>query len=215
MPSYPLRTGDSPTPLRSTNEDPVEASLDDMNLLQMDALPASHGASSPPAPFSLGSPLNLEQKLQQEFNYHKHGSYLTEQQNLPSYNNNNNPGVSLPAHRFVPDMPQQVSSVQSWLKPSPYANPASELGLRSSTSDEALHMPHYDSHMSLPNSQYGPYHQPKPGLERAYSYQDQTLDGQAMKYPLPESGSGTCMHLRYQHLFTYNTLLFTLYSLSK
>ncbi|XP_062850476.1 receptor-interacting serine/threonine-protein kinase 1 [Trichomycterus rosablanca] len=184
-PSYPARTGDSPTPLRSTNMEPIEASLEDMNLLstdnlQVDAVPANHATPA----ISLSSPpANLEQKLQQEFNYHKHGSYTAEQQNLPPHNS---PGLSLPGYRCGTDLPQQVSSVQSWTKP----NPVAELGLATSLSpsQEAFSRPDYGSHMSLPNSQFEPYQYQKPPIERTHSYPDNIADTRKMMYSQPETG---------------------------
>ncbi|TSR16003.1 Receptor-interacting serine/threonine-protein kinase 1 [Bagarius yarrelli] len=127
------RSGDSPTPLRSSDLGPVETSLDDMTsgVFQSDAVP-DH-PSTPP---------NLEQKLDQELSYHKHGNYSAEPQPyLPSYFNP--VSQSVPGAACGGDLPpQQVSSVQSWSKhnPNPY---------------EAFGRPDYDTQMSMPHSQSG------------------------------------------------------------
>ncbi|MCI4377074.1 hypothetical protein PGIGA_G00199290 [Pangasianodon gigas] len=152
-PSFLQRSGDSPTPLRSSELGPVEVSLEDLSLMtsgafQVDAVP-DH-PSAPP---------NLEQKLDQELNYHKHGSYFPEQQpNIPLYLNSNPPLQTASSSNWGGDLPQQVSSVQSWSKPNPYQSPS-----------EASVRPDYDSQMSVPLSQCGPYQQSKP-LERLQSW---------------------------------------------
>lgn len=108
-------------------------------VLQADAIPEQ--PSVPP---------NLEQKLDQELNYHKHGSYVPEQQlNLPLYLNSNPLLQAMPS--WGGDLPQQVSSVQSWSKPNLYQSP-----------HEAPVRPDYDSQMSVPALQCGLYQQSKP-----------------------------------------------------
>ncbi|KAF7706703.1 hypothetical protein HF521_019957 [Silurus meridionalis] len=150
-PSFPQRSGDSPTPLRSSDLGPVEASLEDLSLMtsgsfQVDAVPDQSS-----------TPLDLEQKLDQEFNYHKCGSYIPEPQpNLPSAHSANPLLQAAPPSNWLPDVPQQVSSVQSWSKPNPYPQ---ESGFR----------PDYDTQISVPPSHCTPYQQSKP-LERLQSW---------------------------------------------
>lgn len=152
-PSFLQCSGDSPTPLRSSDLGPVEASLEDLSLMtsgafQVDAIP-----DPPPAP------LNLEQKLNQELDYHKHGSYTSGQQpNLSSYLFPVPVVQTTSSSNWAGDLPQQVSSVQSWSKPNPYLSPQ-DIPVR----------PDYDREMSAPYSQCGP-HQPSKPFERMQSW---------------------------------------------
>ncbi|XP_060769961.1 receptor-interacting serine/threonine-protein kinase 1 isoform X2 [Neoarius graeffei] len=143
-PSFLQRSGDSPTPLRSSDLGPVEASLEDLSLMTLGVLQADAIPDHPLAP------PNLEQKLDQELNYHKHGSYTPEQQqpNLLFQLNSHPPVQTVPS--WGGDIPQQVSSVQSWSKPALYQSPY-----------ETSFRPDYDSQMSVPASQGGPSQQLK------------------------------------------------------
>ncbi|XP_026874850.2 receptor-interacting serine/threonine-protein kinase 1 isoform X1 [Electrophorus electricus] len=135
-PSHPPCSGDSPTPLRSSDLGPVETSIEDLSfqsseVLQVDATPASPASSA-----------SVEQKLAQELNYHKCGSYSrVEQPDLSAYSHSilaSNRGLGQP---FPP------SSVQSWTKSSPQQE---ELQLRSPgvAPFEGLHRPELNSQMS-------------------------------------------------------------------
>lgn len=93
---------------------PVEASIEDMpgiqyepsvEYIQTDA----KAVSSPPA---------LEQKLDQEFQYHKYGSYNCDQPDAAYcyHRNNSNPFLQ---NQPEEDRPSCVSSVHSWTKAEP------------------------------------------------------------------------------------------------
>lgn len=111
------------------------------------------------------APQNLQQKLDQELNYHKHGSYIPEQSPTHASYLHPSPAAQLaPSATWGTDLPQQVSSVQSWSS-KPYPSP-----------HEA-----FDSQMSMPLSQAGPYQQSKP-LERVQSWPPDLL-------PQPETGT--------------------------
>ncbi|XP_028832680.1 receptor-interacting serine/threonine-protein kinase 1 [Denticeps clupeoides] len=109
------QTSDSPTPLRSS-EPPIEASIDDLQMisfLQSDAAPMASGA-------------RLEQKLAQELNYHKHGSYSPSEAPETSQNpsrlrhlHTQSSQSGLPLQQTVPSLkwPGDLSSVQSWCAP--------------------------------------------------------------------------------------------------
>ncbi|KAK3545697.1 hypothetical protein QTP70_011273 [Hemibagrus guttatus] len=150
-PPFLQRSGDSPTPLRSSDMGPVETSLEELSLMtsgcfQEDAVPDQ--PSEPP---------NLEQKLNQELRYHKDGSYIPEQQPYhPAYHNYNPVLQTAPSSMWGADYTQQVSSVQSWSKPIP--NP-----------HEAQVRPDYTNQLSVPPSQCGPCQQSKP-IERMQSW---------------------------------------------
>lgn len=144
----------------------MEVSVDDLSLMtsgsfQVDAVP-----DHPPAP------PNLEQKLEQEYNYHKHGSYIPEQQpNPPSYFQPSPPLQPVPNSTWGTDLPQQVSSVQSWSS-KPYPSPHQA----------------FESQLSVPLSQAGPHQQSKL-LERLPSWPSEFCA--AANSPQPESGTQT------------------------
>ncbi|KAL6491114.1 hypothetical protein MHYP_G00014590 [Metynnis hypsauchen] len=174
----PLCT-DSPTPLRSSELGPVEASIEDLSFLpseslQMDASPIS--------------PANLEQKLAQELNYHKWGSYSrVEPPDLSPYSYSTPIPASQPMtnNRWCGDIPQQVSSsVQSWTKPSPC--PSAPEDPRSPTSGldhfDGQVRPDYESQMSGPNlQQYERYKHQQPQYNRLQSWPG------GAHYPMSES----------------------------
>ncbi|KAL4646445.1 receptor-interacting serine/threonine-protein kinase 1-like [Arapaima gigas] len=123
---------DSPTSLR-TDVSPVEASIEDLNSLanlemsiQVDAAPACS---------------DLEVKLAQELNYHKHGSYSY--MDYPSLNVGGEAWRGV--HRGAP--PQQVSSVQSWTKSDPVAGSSLE---NLPCSDQFLSLPSISPSMGVP-----------------------------------------------------------------
>ncbi|KAM9500413.1 receptor-interacting serine/threonine-protein kinase 1 [Clarias gariepinus] len=182
-PSFPQRSGDSPTPLRSSDMGPIETSLEDLNLmtsgsLQVDAIPEN--------------PPNLEQKLNQELNYHKMGSYPPEPQpSFPSYSNAGPLLQAAPSSNWAGDLPQQVSSVQSWSKPNPYL-------------PETSVRPEYERGMSVPSSQSGQFQPYKP-YDRMQSWGSEfpqaAMCPQADKVYISQAsgiqiGNNNTMHLR-------------------
>lgn len=158
----PSCSGDSPTPLRSSDLGPVEASLEDLSLMTSGAIQVDAVPDQPSAP------PNLQHKLEQELNYHKHGSYVPEQRpNRPSYLNPSPLVQTVPNSNGGADPPQQVSSVHSWSKP-----------------QEA-----YETQLSVPASQCGPHLQSKL-LERLPSW---SSEYSAAGIP-PQTETGTQTH---------------------
>ncbi|XP_027032854.1 receptor-interacting serine/threonine-protein kinase 1 isoform X1 [Tachysurus fulvidraco] len=154
----PLRphSGDSPTPLLSSDLGPVETSMEELSLMTS----GSGGFQADAVPEQPSDPPNLEQKLNQEFRYHKEGSYTPEQQPYnPAYHNNPVLQTS-PSSVWGGDFPQQVSSVQSWSKPNPTPN---------LNPYEAFPRPEYTNQLSASLLQCGPSHQHKP-IERMQSW---------------------------------------------
>ncbi|KAG7330552.1 hypothetical protein KOW79_006774 [Hemibagrus wyckioides] len=147
-PSCLQRSGDSPTPLRSSDLGPVETSMEELSLM------TSGGFQEDAVPGQPSEPPNLEQKLNQELRYHKDGSYIPEQQPyFPTYSNYNPVSQTATSFMWGADNPQQVSSVQSWSKPIP--NP-----------HEAQVRPDYTNQLSVP-SQCGLQSKP---IERTQSW---------------------------------------------
>ncbi|XP_066537195.1 receptor-interacting serine/threonine-protein kinase 1 [Hoplias malabaricus] len=181
-PSYQPHSGDSPTPLRSSELGPVEASIEDMSLmhsggnLQVDAAPLS--------------PDNLEQKLAQELNYHKCGSYSqVYPPDLTPYSNSFPPLQPAVNSRLHGDLPQQVSSVQSWTKPGTYPS-AVEEPFAGSGQFEAQKRPEFERQIS---GQYLPLHQHQPLLyDRMQSWPGGAPFPTSESHP-PESNTG--LHL--------------------
>lgn len=178
----------SPGPLRSSDNGPVEASIEDLSfrtpkdsLLEMDAAPPS--------------PPNLELKLALEHNYHKYSSRIVDQPDASVYN-------PLPQQPASSGWTGEASSVKSWTKPAAYPNPdrAEELHLRPAGSFEGLHRPELASQLSVPYSDYDrlqhPHHPPFnrikscPDAAESYmldSHPDQRLS--PVVYPPSESGT--------------------------
>ncbi|CAJ1072375.1 receptor-interacting serine/threonine-protein kinase 1 [Xyrichtys novacula] len=120
--------GDSPAPLVSSDRvvsEPVEASIEDLHGHQYEPCDGSVQVDAK----VLSSPSVLEEKLDRELQYHKHGSYACENQ-LGAANchhqNNSNPFMQndfgFPDHAI--SQPEQdkspfTSSVHSWTKPEP------------------------------------------------------------------------------------------------
>lgn len=154
---------------------PIETSLEDLNLmtsgsLQVDAIPEN--------------PPNLEQKLNQELNYHKMGSYPPEPQpSFPSYSNAGPLLQAAPSSNWAGDLPQQVSSVQSWSKPNPYL-------------PETSVRPEYERGMSVPSSQSGQFQPYKP-YDRMQSWGSEFPQA-AM---CPQADKGTYLTLISKFLF--------------
>ncbi|XP_072543350.1 receptor-interacting serine/threonine-protein kinase 1 [Salminus brasiliensis] len=171
LPSYPPCARDSPTPLRSSDLGPVEASVEDLSFLQADAAPVS--------------PANLEQKLAQELNYHKCGSYArVEQPDLSPYSHSIQPSEPMASHRQGVDLPQQVSSVQSWTKPNPQPSAPEEPCLQPFMLGhfDGQHRPDYASQLSGADpQQYERYQQQQPPYNRFQSWPG------VAHYPTPES----------------------------
>uniref|UniRef100_A0A3B1IYN7 Receptor (TNFRSF)-interacting serine-threonine kinase 1, like n=1 Tax=Astyanax mexicanus TaxID=7994 RepID=A0A3B1IYN7_ASTMX len=164
-PSYPQSTRDSPTPLRSSDLGPVEASIEDLSLFSAESLQVDAAPCSPP---------NLDQKLAQEFNYHKWGSYTrTEPPDLSPYSYSTQSSQAVANHRQAGDLPQQVSSVQSWTKPSPQPSAPEEAWMQPSVPGpfEGQHRPHYENQMSGPYPHhYDPYQRQHPQFNRLQSW---------------------------------------------
>lgn len=123
-----LTASDSPAPLLSSNSVsiPVEASIEDLHDNQYDhgsVLDQIETDSKPP-----DGPSHLEEKLDRELQYHKHGSYFSENQSdfTSGFQNNASPIMQTQARspntnirQPEQDKPQVASSVQSWTKESP------------------------------------------------------------------------------------------------
>lgn len=118
---------DCPASLLSSDRsvsDPVEASVEDLHDIQSESLQEriETDARGPDS----RSP--LEEKLDRELQYHKHGSYNCEGQSYANNGYQSSPGLFVPAQPRPPDSyirqpeqdkPMAVSSVQSWTKESP------------------------------------------------------------------------------------------------
>ncbi|NP_001036815.1 receptor-interacting serine/threonine-protein kinase 1 [Danio rerio] len=133
-----LCSRDSPTPLRSSDIGPVEASIEDLSfrscedsVLEADATP-----SCP----------NLELKLEQEYNYHKFGSRIVDQSDGSMWSPAQQPASST-------DASSQMSSVKSWTKPSAPST-EEELYPRAAASFDSLHRPELRSQFSVPQSDH-------------------------------------------------------------
>lgn len=157
---------DCPTSLKSSDM-PVEASIEDLHanaeqLYQGDAMPAS----------------NLEVKLEQEFNYHKHGSY-----NYPDRPNAGPPRPSVEVgredQREVPwraRPPLHVSTVQSWTKNDPVPGVTLE------------NFPSFSS-QSTPSPSVVVPPMASPDWSPLYQYAPQHEQAQLHSSPIPESES--------------------------
>ncbi|XP_051557113.1 receptor-interacting serine/threonine-protein kinase 1-like [Myxocyprinus asiaticus] len=128
---------DSPAPLRISDIEPKEASIEDLSFspsaLESDAAPPSS--------------LDLELKLAQEYNYHKFGSRIDQSDLMP--NSVFNP---LPQQPASSRWPGEVSSVKCWTKSTP--NQEEDLHLRSASAFDAFPRPEYASQTSLPYAEY-------------------------------------------------------------
>ncbi|XP_022062805.1 receptor-interacting serine/threonine-protein kinase 1 [Acanthochromis polyacanthus] len=133
---FPPSEHDSPAPLVSSDRsvsEPVEASIEDLHDIPYEPSVESIQTDAR----ATNAPSALEEKLDRELNYHKHGSYNCEHQpyEANSFNNYSNP--SLQNHMSTSDhalrQPEQDrSSVHSWTKGGP-VQPTSQ--------EEALHRP--------------------------------------------------------------------------
>lgn len=134
---------DTPASLLSSDSVsvPVELSIEDLHEIQSDSVQdqIETDAQTP------DDRSHLEEKLDRELQYHKHGSYNCENQNdvANGYQNNSSPFMPRPSHVNISqpeqEKPLPVSSVQSWTK--------------ESTSQEETHYrptPGYDSLTSSP-----------------------------------------------------------------
>uniref|UniRef100_A0A8C1NML7 Receptor (TNFRSF)-interacting serine-threonine kinase 1, like n=1 Tax=Cyprinus carpio TaxID=7962 RepID=A0A8C1NML7_CYPCA len=196
----------SPGPLRSSDNGPVEASIEDLSfrtpkesLLEMDAAPPS--------------PPNLELKLALEHNYHKYSSRIVDQPDASVYN-------PLPQQPASSRWTGEASSVKSWTKPAAYPNPdrAEELHLRPAGSFEGLHRPELASQLSVPYSDYDrlqhPHHPPfnriKSCPDAAESYMlDSHPDRRLSPVVYPPSESGwpvTISNASAVQIGSYNTM---------
>ncbi|TRZ01056.1 hypothetical protein DNTS_001847 [Danionella cerebrum] len=127
-----LSSRDSPTPLRSSDMGPVEASIEDLSFRP--SVDVEIDAGPPRSP-------NLDDKLKQEYNYHKYGSRIVDQPD---------PNVTSVAPQ-QPSSSLYSSTVKSWSKP--VTNSEEELSLRA-RGFGASHRPEYSSPLSVPNSDF-------------------------------------------------------------
>ncbi|XP_061110780.1 receptor-interacting serine/threonine-protein kinase 1-like [Conger conger] len=108
---------DSPTPLRSSDSVPIEASIEDLGVSEDSRAGSLQTDAGPIADSSLKS------KLDQELGYHQHGSYSHSELQTPMSHQNPAP-YSPYAHYAAPlfnapmerGVPRLESSVQSWSK---------------------------------------------------------------------------------------------------
>lgn len=117
---------DGPASLLSSDRSvsvPVEASIEDLHEIQSDSLQEQLETDAR----GTDSRSPLEEKLDRELQYHKHGSYNCEGQSYVNNGYQNSPGLSTPTQPRLPDFyirqpeqdkPVPVSSVQSWTKES-------------------------------------------------------------------------------------------------
>ncbi len=131
---------DSPEPLRSSDIGPVEASIEDLSFMTPEESLLEIDAAPPSSP-------NLELKLAQEYNYHKHGSRIVDQPDASVYN-------PLPQQPASSRWAGEASTVKSWTKPTAYPIPDEELHLRPAGSFDTLHKPEMASQLSAPYSDY-------------------------------------------------------------
>lgn len=170
---------DHPAPLVSSDKSvsmPVEASIEDLHVTQYgpcgDSLQADARLSSTPS--------GLEEKLDRELRYHKHGNYLCDAHSDAAnsfHRHTSNP--FLPNYLNVADNTvrqptQEVSSVQSWTKGEPAqiigqedAWPHPTSGLYDSMRSSSPHFPTSVSTPSLPP--FNPQH-PHTNLDRQKSW---------------------------------------------
>ncbi|KAM3850665.1 receptor-interacting serine/threonine-protein kinase 1-like [Diretmus argenteus] len=174
-------SADCPAPLVSSERSipgPVEASIEDLHFIPLEPLPCEcmEPSIQTDAQVTSGPPA-LEQKLDQELQYHKHGSFAEQ----PGSANACPHGYTdpFPLQRFtssdhmvrqpVQDRPSLGSSVQSWTKAEPvqptsqedsYCRPSAGLYESMASSASTPHMPMSSSSPSLaqlprhPHSQY-------------------------------------------------------------
>ncbi|XP_029971693.1 receptor-interacting serine/threonine-protein kinase 1 isoform X2 [Salarias fasciatus] len=118
--SFPPSGHDSPAPLVSSDRSlstPVEASIEDLHNIQYE--PSVGGLQTDARPGDLSV---LEEKLHRELQYHKHGSYNSENQPAAANCCHSNPVQ--PNRLQVSDQPlrhpeQERSSVHTWTKAEP------------------------------------------------------------------------------------------------
>ncbi|XP_048866590.1 receptor-interacting serine/threonine-protein kinase 1 isoform X2 [Brienomyrus brachyistius] len=158
--------GDCPTSLKSSEVMPVEASIEDLHaiasaeqLYQGDAVPVS----------------NLEVKLEQEFNYHKYGSY--DYPDWPDVGPPRPSEVGREDRREAPRgarPPLHVSTVQSWTKNDPVPGGTLE------------NFPSF-SHQSTPSPSVVVTPMASPDWSPQYQYTPQHEQAQLHSIPIPES----------------------------
>ncbi|XP_076828537.1 receptor-interacting serine/threonine-protein kinase 1 isoform X2 [Brachyhypopomus gauderio] len=184
-PSCTPHSGDSPTPLRSAGLGPVEASIEDLRFQSAEDLQADACPAGPASPASPANSASVEQKLAQELNYHKHGSYNhVEQPDLSAYSHSN-----LASSRW-PGEPFQSSSVQSWTKPSPHQE-EHHLPAPGATPFEGLHKQKFNTQLSGGHLQSEWHQTQNPQYEHQLSWPG------GVRYPLAESAyAETCPGLR-------------------
>ncbi|XP_072219949.1 receptor-interacting serine/threonine-protein kinase 1 [Leuresthes tenuis] len=170
---------DCPAPLVSSDRNvsmPVEASIEDLHDIQSE--PSRELIQEDAR--ALGSPLELEEKLNRELQYHKHGSYNCEGQlEAASYHNASNPFLQnhLSASDYsVRQMIQDRSSVHSWTKAELMHPTGQEEDLNRSTSEmcdfmNTLHTPSH-LHTSASTSSLPQFNQQHPHshLDRQQSW---------------------------------------------
>ncbi|KAK7158552.1 hypothetical protein R3I94_005009 [Phoxinus phoxinus] len=165
---------DSPAPLRSSDIGPVEASIEDLSfrtpeesLLEMDAAPPS-------------SP-HLEQKLAQEYDYHKYGSRIVDQPDFASHSVDNPLPQQPASSRWAGD----VSSV----KPTSYPASQDNLYLKpaAATSLDGSHRQDFAGQLSVPYSEVDRLNLPQHPYDRFKSCPD---SGSAAESLIPESNPG-------------------------
>nr|XP_020492358.1 receptor-interacting serine/threonine-protein kinase 1 [Labrus bergylta] len=158
--TYECLSADCPAPLLSSDRVvpvPVEASIEDLHGTQYE--PCDDSAQSDANVYC--SPSALEEKLDREFQYHKHGSYNSENQpdaaSCQHLNNSNpflNSPFSTPDHAIrqpEQDKPSYASSVHSWTKAEP---------VQPTSHEEALYHPAADVFESMNSSIPAPLHLP-------------------------------------------------------
>ncbi|XP_068196479.1 receptor-interacting serine/threonine-protein kinase 1 isoform X2 [Antennarius striatus] len=155
---------DSPAPLVSSDRNvsvPVEASIEDLHDVHFE--PSGESVEED-AKAAVGLPA-LEEKLERELQYHKHGSYNSENQPGASscfHQNGFSPFLTNPntpdhvTRQPEPDRPSYVSSVQSWTKAEP-VQPSSQEEVACQPSSAGCdstptpsHLPESSSTSSLP-----------------------------------------------------------------
>ncbi|XP_047446277.1 receptor-interacting serine/threonine-protein kinase 1 isoform X2 [Mugil cephalus] len=194
---------DSPAPLVSSERsipEPVEASIEDLNGIHFEAPAGLIQTDARANPASV-----LEEKLDRELHYHKHGSYNCEHQyDAANSYHCSNPFLQSPFTDYSVRHPEQErSSVHSWGKADAYVQPSSQEETRyrpasdfNDSVNPALPMPSYlGMSASSPSlSQFNQLH-PHSHLDRqqswpAYPVSDTSAPDMAQGRLLTNSKSG-------------------------
>lgn len=204
---FPAADQDGPAPLSSHRDFsiPVEASVEDLH--NINDQPSGDGVEADAK--VLRNPSELEEKLNREFHYHKHGNYAYNNQPESAqglHKNASNPFLQNPFSPFdnaVRHPAQEKSSVHSWTKQEPvqhcgqrgaYDRPTS--GLYESMNSCTSNPSHLHSSVSTPSlPQYNQQH-PHSHLDRqqslpAYPVCDTFDPNLTVGHPLSASKSGS------------------------